>query len=98
MTDLVFASIEEWTRTRIRGTAAQLPVASNLPDCRDRRETTRSNLAIDAETTVLAAFGTGHPSRQIDYLRDAANAVAADGRRVMLLNIGAGAPDLNGVD
>jgi glycosyltransferase involved in cell wall biosynthesis len=97
--DLLFSSIEAWAR-RLGGETSRppcfhLPVASMLPDRRSSRPAERERLGIDADVVVLAAFGTGHPSQLSAHVVAAANAVARTGRRVVLLNLGVGAPHLD---
>jgi glycosyltransferase involved in cell wall biosynthesis len=52
-------------------------------------------LGIPDDTLVVAAFGTAHPSRMTGYIAAAANAIARQGRSVLLLNLGTGAPSLD---
>ena len=76
-----------------------LPVGSNLPDMRGSRPLTRRRLGVDAETFVLATLGIGrHPSRISRYVTDAANAIVESGQRVLVLNLGSGAPPPQGLD
>jgi glycosyltransferase involved in cell wall biosynthesis len=100
--DAVFASIDTWAarfaRQRPRRPTHHLPVASNLPDMRSRREAARARLEIEEGTLVLSALGSGHPSWLGDYVAEAANAVAASGSAVRLLCMGAGAPAPPGLD
>ena len=93
MADSSFASIQEWAQ----GPARHLPVASNLPEMCRERSALRRELAVGDDDVVLAAFGTGHPSRRLDLVARAANAVAAAGHGVKLLNIGSGAPPIEGL-
>lgn len=72
-----------------------LPVGSNLPDERSRRASVRKSLRADQETAVLAAFGSGHAARLIDYVSAAAQAVARSGVRTVLLNLGSGTPAIS---
>jgi glycosyltransferase involved in cell wall biosynthesis len=100
--DVLFSSIESWI-PQLGGRVAKrpcfhLPVASTLPDRRNFRRQERERLAVDGETCVLAAFGTAHPSRLTQYIVNAANAVGRSGRRVVILNLGAGASDLGPLD
>ena len=74
------------------------PVGSNLPDRRERRDVTRRALGVDSETLVLATFGTDHPSRLLDHVVAAANAVAARSEQVILLYLGVGTSTLDGLD
>jgi glycosyltransferase involved in cell wall biosynthesis len=97
--DVVLASITRWTdrfasRWPSRPTF-HLPVGSNLPDMRHFRTEERLRLGVDAQTVVLSTFGTGDPARLPEYIAAAANAVARAGCRVLLLNLGIGAPPLH---
>lgn len=100
--DVVFVSIEQWARRiaafRPRRPVLHLPVGSNLPDMREAREVARVRLEIDAGTVAVATLSTGHPSHLIAPVRDSVNALAAAGHRVTLLRLGAGAPDVEGLD
>jgi glycosyltransferase involved in cell wall biosynthesis len=100
--DVVFTSIEAWAarfaRGRPRRPTFHLPVGSNLPDKRDARQAERARLGLADDTLVLAAFGTGHPSALTRYVVAAANEVAAEDIQLTLLNLGAGAPPLHGLD
>ncbi len=98
--DVLFTPVEPLARklTRARGPLARpahhLPVGSNLPDMRHTRDEHREQLGVREETVVLAAFGTGHPSRLLEHLGAAANAVWASGHDTYVLNLGAGAPPI----
>jgi glycosyltransferase involved in cell wall biosynthesis len=50
------------------------------------------------DTVVLATFGGNHPSRRMDHVVAAANGAARVGESVAVLNLGADAPDLRGLD
>jgi glycosyltransferase involved in cell wall biosynthesis len=99
--DIVFASIEAWTRMlgnrRPFRPALHLPVGSNLPDRRDARTSMRERLKIADEETVLASLSTGSAGRLMEHAVQAANALAADAGSVVLLQLGAGAPDAEGL-
>jgi glycosyltransferase involved in cell wall biosynthesis len=99
---VIFASsgplAERLARLRPARPTHHLPVASNLPDHRSERGRARSALGADAETLVLTAFGTGHPSRSLDLVAAAANPLAQASRDLLLLNLGAGTPPIPGVD
>jgi glycosyltransferase involved in cell wall biosynthesis len=101
LADVVFASIDSWAtmlgRLRPRKPAHHLPVGSNLPDMRGRRAEARARLGATDETVVVAAFGTAHPSRLLDYVVEAANAIASSGVPTLVQNLGAGAPALHGI-
>lgn len=101
VSDVVFASIEVWAaafaRLRPRRPTHHLPVGSNLPDMRSRREAARVGLDASEETIVLTAFGTSDPARQFDFVVAAANAVADSGLPTILQHLGAGAPVLSGL-
>ena len=99
--DVVFITIEAWRESlarRFAGSALHLPVGSNLPDRRADREAERERIGVGRDTVVLTLFGTAQPVRRLDIAVSAANAVATSGRDVLLLNLGAGAPALSGVD
>src|SRR5207248_9800948 len=99
--DFIFTPVgplaRELDNLRPKRPVEHLPVGSNLPDMRHCRDSERHRLEIDQDAFVIAAFGTDHPSRRIDDVAAAANAVAGLGRKVVVLNLGAGAPPIRGV-
>jgi glycosyltransferase involved in cell wall biosynthesis len=102
LADVVFASIDSWAamlgRLRPRKPTHHLPVGSNLPDMRVRRAEARASLGATDKTLVVSAFGTAHPARQLDYVVEAANAVAGSSVPTVVQNLGAGAPELHGIE
>ena len=99
--DRAFASTEgvaaRLRRAMLGKPVLPLPVGSNLPDM-SSRPIERAELGVPDETLLVALFGTGHPSRLLGYAVEAIRAVAATGRKVVALNLGAGAPPLAGLD
>jgi glycosyltransferase involved in cell wall biosynthesis len=88
--DLAFASTGVWAQRLSRMSRHEvqpLPVGSNLPDRRADRDATRHRLGVSADDLVLSTFGTGHPSKLMQHVVQAANAAARD-RPVALLNLG----------
>jgi glycosyltransferase involved in cell wall biosynthesis len=101
--DAVFTSIEPWVNELAgqppRGPVVHLPVGSNFPDGRAQREQQRRRLGIEPNAIVLSCLGTDHPGWLPDYVAAAADAVAAAGSAPpVLLNLGAQAPALGGLD
>jgi glycosyltransferase involved in cell wall biosynthesis len=100
--DVVFASIEAWANMlgskRPRRPVWHLPVGSNLPDKRNARTATRERLSIKTEQVVVASFGTNHPSRLMEYVVSAADALSESIADLVLLNLGAGAAPLRGLN
>jgi glycosyltransferase involved in cell wall biosynthesis len=100
--DVTFTSITAWEdllrRSVPRGPVRHLPVGSNFPDMRDSRAAFRSDLGVRDEELVAAALGRDHPSWMGSYVVAAANAIAASGKRVVLLALGASTPELPGLD
>ena len=99
LADVAFVSIEPWVplirRWAGSGTPVHhLPVGSNLPDMRSSRRRQRTRLGVEDDTVVLAFFGGCHPSRPIDHLTQAIAATSRRVRRLVVLNLGAEAPDL----
>ncbi len=97
--DVIMVTTSSWIRllpSDCRPVA--IPVGSSLPDGRDRRQFSRDALGADSETLVLATFGQDHPSRLLDYVVAATNAVAAQGQMVTLLCLGSGKRALDGLD
>lgn len=93
-TDLALVTIPAWRRSlqrRLAEKAVHVPVGSSLPDLEVVRTT-------HASTLVLTLFGTAQPVRRLDHAVGAANAVAATGRAVTILHLGAGATPLSGLD
>jgi glycosyltransferase involved in cell wall biosynthesis len=75
-----------------------LGVGSNLPDMRSFRDVSREQLGISEGTIALTAFGTGHPSRLMHYVAEAAARIRDSGHNVVVLNLGAGARAPEGID
>ena len=99
VSSIAFASIERWSESLVSLNAGRcvihLPVASNLPDRRANREAARERLGARPETTIVAAFGSARPGRQVGFIRVAADAVASRASSpILLLNLGADAPDI----
>jgi glycosyltransferase involved in cell wall biosynthesis len=65
---------------------------------RSFRAQERESIGAGDDTIVLTAFGTDHPTRLPGYMVSAANAVAASGREVIFMNLGANPPRLVGLD
>jgi glycosyltransferase involved in cell wall biosynthesis len=65
---------------------------------RGERDRSRSERRWSSDRVVLAAFGTADPARLTDFIVAAANGVARGGLPVSVLNLGAGAPALRGLD
>lgn len=101
--DVLFVSISAWTDDLAgkwpRRPVYHLPVASNLPDMRRARVSVRETLGAGRETLVLASFGSGHPSRLMEYVAKTTEAITSAGIRVILLNLGSDSPgvQVNGV-
>jgi glycosyltransferase involved in cell wall biosynthesis len=99
--DVVFASIEPWARQLAawppRRPSHHLPVGSNFPDARGRREGERRRLGVTSETLVVACLGRDHPGWLRDHVVGAVNEIAGRGRPLRLLNLGGEAPALDGL-
>lgn len=76
-----------------RPPADVLPVGSNLPDRRSARAHSRRTLGLEDGQLVLGLLGTNHWTRMFDVLVPTVDKLAA-GRRLVVLNLGAGAPTL----
>jgi glycosyltransferase involved in cell wall biosynthesis len=100
--DVVFTSIEPWAMRFAaqppRRPVHHLPVGSNFPDARGRREQERRRLGLERGALVIACLGRDHPGWLGGYVVAAVNAVAATGADPILVNLGAGAPALDGLD
>jgi glycosyltransferase involved in cell wall biosynthesis len=99
LSDVVFTSVSPWAKAlrshRPRRPVQHLPVGSNLPDMRQARAAQREQMGIGEGAIVLAAFGTGHPSRMLDYVAHAADSVASQGHETVLLNLGFNTPEVS---
>jgi glycosyltransferase involved in cell wall biosynthesis len=98
LSDVVLAStaaaagqVRRWAP---RARVVHAPVGSNLPDGRGERAGARGRLALSEGEIVLASFGTGHPARLLGHIAAAVDAVS-EVTAVCVLNLGAGAPDLD---
>jgi glycosyltransferase involved in cell wall biosynthesis len=94
MADVQLCSIQRWTE-RLRRTALgrpvhHLPVASNLPDARARRQDVRAAIGVDRETVLLSCLGLRHPGRLQDHVLGAAREAGVAARSVLLLDLGPG--------
>ena len=94
--DVQLCTIERWTE-RLRRTAGRrpvhhLPVASNLPDARGHRADARRELGAQDGTVVIACLGLRHPGRLEEHVLAAARRAGERAERVVLLNLGTGAP------
>jgi glycosyltransferase involved in cell wall biosynthesis len=96
--NVVMVTTSSWIPRLPAGSGAiPVPVGSNLPDRRDQREARRRMLGVGPDTLVLATFGGDHPTRLLDYVVAAANAIVAT-RAVILLHLGAGERPLVDLD
>jgi glycosyltransferase involved in cell wall biosynthesis len=97
--DVVMVTTSSWIRLLPPACGATaIPVGSNLPDRRDRRQQSRLALGIESDQLVLASFGSDHPSFLLDHVVAAANAVAVTCGSVKLLCLGAGTRPVSGLD
>ena len=73
--------------------AVHIPVASNIVPVAVSRQAARQSLGIRGEF-VVGLFGTAHPSRDHSYSEAAIRGLAEQHRasRIIILNLGAGAP------
>jgi glycosyltransferase involved in cell wall biosynthesis len=90
--DLVFFAIEPWVE-RFRAWFADkpvfhLPVSSNIPHVPITRNEARRRIGVDEDTFVLGVFGSAHPSRLLNFIKTASEAVRAIRERMCLLYIG----------
>lgn len=96
--DALLASTESFAASlsRIAGRrhVAVLPVGSNVPDLRAGRAEQRCRWNVAGDGFVVAAFGTGHPSRQLRHVSAAMERLLHADPAAVALNLGAGAPAL----
>jgi glycosyltransferase involved in cell wall biosynthesis len=99
--DHVFCSTEAFANAlaskRYSRHVKHLPVASNLPDMRGCREAERDRLGVTDGGLVVAMLGTGHPSRLTGHLEQAVRKITGGRNGVTVLNLGDGAPALQGL-
>lgn len=93
--DVVIATTEALVHTLRRG-AIHVPVGSNVTPVAAGHDAARARIGVHDEL-VVALFGTGHPSRALEYATAAIRHVAdARGpRSLKVLNLGVGAPRLD---
>ena len=98
--DAVLVTIERWAALladrRPRRPTSIHPVGSNLPDRRSSREEARRRIGA-GDDLVVTAFWTGESGRSPELVEAALERVASGGRRVVFLNLGAGAPPIDRV-
>jgi glycosyltransferase involved in cell wall biosynthesis len=99
--DVVLFSIEPWAN-RFRSwwpnkPVLHLPVGSNIPRMSISRTDARERNAIREHTTVIGVFGTAHPSRMLNRVRDAAKEVLRYSKDDVLLYIGPGGEKVQAV-
>jgi glycosyltransferase involved in cell wall biosynthesis len=99
--DVVLFSIEPWAN-RFRSwwpnkPVQHLPVGSNIPRLSITRTDARERNAIREHTTVIGVFGTAHPSRMLNWVRDAAKEVLRYSKDDVLLYIGPGGEKVQAV-
>ena len=95
LADVVFAATQSLVR-KLGHDAIHVPVGTNVTPLPVDRQDARSRLGIGDEL-VVALFGTGHPSRALEYATTAIE-LLADARapgNVKVLNLGVGAPALD---
>lgn len=90
--DVVFASIAPWVQ-RFRAwfpgrPVVHLPVGSNLPAATRSRLAARQAIGVGDGVLLLGLFGTAHPSRLLDRVAAACQAVRAAGLDAALLYVG----------
>ena len=92
LADALFFSIEAWAKPYAQKfpgkPVVHLPVGSNIPRVPITRAEARARLGLPDTTLVLGVFGAMHPSRLMDWVRDAAEAVCATGQEMVVLYIG----------
>jgi len=93
--DVVMATTEALVR-KLWCAAIHVPVGSNVTPVAAGREAARARIGVHEEI-VVALFGTGHPSRALEYATAAIRRVAdARGPRTLkVLNLGVGTPRLD---
>jgi UDP-glucose:(heptosyl)LPS alpha-1,3-glucosyltransferase len=94
LVDGVMTSTEKLAR-EIGGRAVHLPVAANIIPVATSPAKAREQLGLNGKLAI-ALFGRGHPSRALDHAEAAIGALvdAHGAERLMVLNLGAGAPRL----
>jgi glycosyltransferase involved in cell wall biosynthesis len=99
--DVVMFSIQKWAKVFSRWFPSKsvyhLPVSSNIPIIETSSAQIRSELGISTSTLILGFFGQPHISRMPESIRDAALAIRAKGRDVLVLHIGNDNEDIRAV-
>lgn len=93
LADAAFFTIEPWM-DRYGGwfrrgvPIGHLPVGSNIPDAGAARGEMRSALGVAADTVLVGVFGTAHVTRQLGFVRAAAERMRAQASSLEVLYIG----------
>lgn len=99
--NVMLVTIEDWTKRMGRALPHRpthhLPVGSNLPDMRSKRDESRRQLGAQPQDIVLACLLSDRPEYDTRAVSAAASAIADSGA-VMLLRLGATAPPLGSLD
>jgi hypothetical protein len=96
---VAFGSTDPWTarmRGETRAPVSRIPICSNIPDARMRRESMRAELGLTSSSLCVATFGNRHPTRLTGHIESAVRALADAGLAVTLLNLGSEPPTFPG--
>lgn len=93
--DVVLAATEALVR-KVGHDAVHVPVASNITPVEITRLDARGRLRLSRDAIVICLFGTGHPSRALEFAAAAIERIAAERgpAAIKVLNLGLGAPEL----
>ncbi len=94
--DVVLAATEALVR-KVGHDAVHVPVASNITPVEITGADARGRLRLSGDAIVVCLFGTGHPSRALEFATAAIErlAEARGPAAVKVLNLGLGAPELD---
>lgn len=90
--DLLFVSIEAWTKQFQDWFPTlpvyQLPVGSNITDTGLSKLESRTLLGIPNDAFVVGAFGTNHPSRLVEFIRNGFQRISKIHPNAYMLSLG----------
>jgi glycosyltransferase involved in cell wall biosynthesis len=90
--DRIFVSTKRWIPELVSAGAVApmslLPVGSNIPRSSLSKEDARRHLGVQNDCLVMGVFGSAHPSRLLDWVAEAAQAVRQRSPNLLVLHVG----------
>jgi glycosyltransferase involved in cell wall biosynthesis len=90
--DRIFVSTKRWIPELVSAGAVApmslLPVGANIPRSSLSKEDARRLLGVQNDCLVLGVFGSAHPSRLLDWIAEAAEAVSQKNLDLLVLHVG----------